>query len=153
MVTPSACHIRRLYRHVQRPCGGCQCGENWEGQSWTLWKLVTWGDGFHSIRKNRMNTQQPSLSFSSGPVEGQDSRGSCADKTPPIGGLSYRSTWGWFGVWGWPRDPQLLVTNISISIDAYIAMNRTAPKNATGGLCVAQEEIEQLDWKLREKHI
>ena len=39
MVTPSACHIRRLYRHVQRPCGDA-----------SVVKIGTWGDGFHTIR-------------------------------------------------------------------------------------------------------
>ena len=81
-VTPSAWHhMRRLYRCPAPVRRWCQCGENWEGQSWKLWKLVTWEDGFHTIRKKGWT---PSISqactfFSSGPAEGQESRGYCAN--------------------------------------------------------------------------
>lgn len=68
MVTPSACHNTAIVQTCPAPVRRCQCGENW-------------GHG-----------EMGSIP-SGGPVEGQDgqdSRGSCANKTPPIGGFSYR---------------------------------------------------------------
>jgi len=131
MVTPSACHIRRLYRHVQRPCGDASVVKIGDMGRWVP---------YHQVAQSKVKM----VKIQEVPV---------LIRHLKLGVSPISSTWGWFRVWGWPRYPQLLVTKISISIDAYIAMNRTAPKTATGGLYVAQKEIEQLDWKLRAEHI